>query len=386
LAANPITPAMSIVLPVPGQTLAFGEAPPGQSWMELQNTGTNTIDQHDHSTGKGLQVRPAGLNINADLPFGTNNATGLRSTRFTPISLGSIGVSDVDCLLFSGVDAYIVDGSGNQIRVTSGGALAGTPGSISGLVSPASASYASGPKLFTFDSGTNQVGGIACGPLVLTDSSVTTGKAATLAVPNGLASNYNLTLFSALPGSTKILTVSSAGAIGDAYDVDGTTLAVTSNTIGVATGGIGTTQLASTAVTTAKVANNAITRPLLAAVGQQISSSSGAFSTSSVSPVNVTNLSVSITTTGRPVMLIIQPFLATGSSGMSGATQACGMSILRAGSPVTSWEIQASTASIPSVSFLDTPGAGTYTYQVQGQVTSGGTLSVETCVLVAYEL
>ena len=43
------------------------------------------------------------------------------------------------------------------------------------------------------------------------------------------------------------------------------------------------------------------------AKGVQISSSSSTFSTTSLSPTDVTNLSVTITTTGRPVLLMLQP-------------------------------------------------------------------------------
>ena len=38
------------------------------------------IDGHNHSPGSGVQINPSGILINADLPFGNNNATSLRST------------------------------------------------------------------------------------------------------------------------------------------------------------------------------------------------------------------------------------------------------------------------------------------------------------------
>lgn len=77
----------------------------------------------------------------------------------------------------------------------------------------------------------------------------------------------------------------------------------------VVTGGI--TDLAVTtakindlAVTTGKLAAGAVTQAKRAAAGQQVSSSSGVFSTTnSVSEDDVTNLSVTITTTGRPVFV-----------------------------------------------------------------------------------
>ena len=50
-----------------------------------------------------------------------------------------------------------------------------------------------------------------------------------------------------------------------------------------------------------------IDRPSLPAVGQQVSTSCANFTTTSATFVDVTNLTVTITTTGRPVVLLLQP-------------------------------------------------------------------------------
>jgi hypothetical protein len=65
----------------------------------------------------------------------------------------------------------------------------------------------------------------------------------------------------------------------------------------LAAGAVGTTQLATGAVTQAKRAS----------LGQQVSSSSGTFTGTSGSYADVTNLSVTFTSTGRPVLLMLQP-------------------------------------------------------------------------------
>ncbi len=375
MAANPITASMSIVLPVPGQTEAFGIAPAGESWMELQNTGFNTVDQHDHTTGKGLPIRPAGIMIDDDLDFESNNAIGLRAVRFEGIDLGDLGVSDIDELVVSDGDLYYVDGDGTQIQITADGALAGTPGSISGLVPPASASYASGPKLFTFSSSSGFVAGIAAGPLVLTDASTSGGNAATIKVPAALAANYQITLPSALPVSTKFLNLSSAGVVGF-YDVDNSTLEISSSTV--------------------QVKDLGITRPKLAAVGQQISSSSGSFHTSSTTFVDVTNLTVTITTTGRPVRVELQT--VPGSTTDSGyitffsgsTTMAVSVKVLRGATSVGQYFMRFpaggdSAYSVGWISYLDTPAAGTYTYKAQMKVDANDA-TMTSAVLVAYEL
>lgn len=61
--------------------------------------------------------------------------------------------------------------------------------------------------------------------------------------------------------------------------------------------------LNSLTLTLADFTDGLITRPKLAAVGHQISASSGAFSVNSISYVDVTNLVVTLTSTGRPVKL-----------------------------------------------------------------------------------
>lgn len=207
------TAAMSLSLPTPSQCGALGQEPPGKSWLELLNASLSVLDSHTHTPGSGVLVPAAGLNINADLPFGGNNATGLRSARFGGIGLGSLTAADKGCMLVSAGDLYFVDGSGNQIRMTSAGGIAGTPGSISGLASPASASYTPASKLFAFSSSSGVAANMQVGPLSVADATVSSGKAVTLSAPASLAANYSLTFPSALPTANALMSLSTAGAI-----------------------------------------------------------------------------------------------------------------------------------------------------------------------------
>ncbi len=126
-----------------GATRIEGEV---SDWGELINANFAALDIHNHVPGSGAQIPTAGLNINADLAFSSfNTSSGIRSTRYAPIALGSLVAQDLGCLVVSGVDLYYVDGAGAQIRVTSAGALAGTPGIISGLVAPGLWSPRGGP-------------------------------------------------------------------------------------------------------------------------------------------------------------------------------------------------------------------------------------------------
>lgn len=69
-----------------------------------------------------------------------------------------------------------------------------------------------------------------------------------------------------------------------------------------------TSKILDSNVTTDKIADAAVTQAKRAPLGEQISPSSGAYSFNNVaSYVDITNLSVSITTTGRPVMVGLIP-------------------------------------------------------------------------------
>jgi hypothetical protein len=120
-----------------------------------------------------------------------------------------------------------------------------------------------------------------------------------------------------------------------------------------------------------------------------VSSSSGNFTTTSTSPtyVDVTNLSATITTRGRPVMLLVQPAGATGSTMANTTTTATlDIVIVRGATNIARWFLGAPYATAPQLQFLDVVAAGTYTYKVQAAVISGGTGYVTQYKLVAIEL
>lgn len=79
-------------------------------------------------------------------------------------------------------------------------------------------------------------------------------NAVTLQSPGSLAAAYSCTMPAALPVSgTKFFTLDSSGNFGDAYDVDGSTLEVSSNSVRVKDAGITDAKLATDSVTTAKI-------------------------------------------------------------------------------------------------------------------------------------
>lgn len=166
-------------------------------------------------------------------------------------------------------------------------------------------------------------------------------------------------------------------------------------------------QIIDEAVTTAKLDDGAVTQAKRAALNFVESSSSGGFSTTSTTLTDVTNLSISITTTGRPVFIGLVgastsdtntnlSFLGISSNGASGTG---GVYLLRDSSVISNVNFAASSGNgsatnmyntCSSFSMVETPSAGTYTYKVQARgFTIPGTtttVAVSRCKLVAYEL
>ena len=118
-----MTTFMGLTLPTVSTTI-------GPDWATELNAALTTVDSHDHTAGKGTKIPTAGININAALDFGTYGVTDLGKATFT--NLGALD-SDNNTLYVKSGDWYMNDGSGNQVRITAGGALnVGSVGGISG--------------------------------------------------------------------------------------------------------------------------------------------------------------------------------------------------------------------------------------------------------------
>ncbi len=212
MADSTLSPNMS--LPVP----TVSEAP-GPTWAQLIDQCLSILDGHTHGPGQGVPISPSALLINADLPFNTNNATSLRTVRFSELNADPANPADIDCLYDKSGDLYFIDGAGNKIRITQSGSVAGAAGTITGLPSgTASASFAAGT--FTFQSATSTPAAMNVGPVSIGLNSANS-KQVTIAPEGGIAANYNLILPAALPAATNYLTLDNAG--GMSYNTGGST-------------------------------------------------------------------------------------------------------------------------------------------------------------------
>lgn len=380
-----ITPNMNLSLPTVGETS-------GPQWATDINAALNVVDQHNHSAGSGVPITPDGLNINSELPLSNNSLTGVKSVN---LQLQGSALSDLRSIYTVGNDLYFTDALGNQIQITEGGGVAGTPGSIANLTSPASASYISASSKFVFQSNTNTAADIDAGAIIMRN--LTASSFGLTLTPPTLSSNYTLTLPS-LPVSQKIMTLDASGNIAAPYVVDNSTIEINSNTIRVKDDGITLAKMADNSVDTDQLVDEAVTKPKLAPLDEEVSNSSGGFTTSSSTPVDVTNLSFNITTTGRPVFVFLQPAGSTSSgkvssNGISGDTNNGILYLLRDGTIIAQFAIDNSvqgvlhSVSFPpsSVMYLDTGAdANVHTYKIQASA-SLNQIEVANCKLVAFE-
>jgi hypothetical protein len=359
-----LSPNMSLPVPVVGTQT-------GPAWAQNLDACMSTIDSHTHAPGSGVPVTPLGIQINSDLAFGANNATGLRATRFSSQSspIPNTG-SDIGELYVAGNELYYNDVTGgNQVKITSNGSVTGSSGTITGLPSgTASASFQSASGTFVFQQSTSTGANLDIASLIVRypgSYPTPSGNYIQLQAPISLSSGYSLTL-PAIPASKSFLALDTSGNISGYASI-----------------------------------NQGISRSNLVAVGQQVSSSCGSFLTSSATPVSVTNLSVTITTSGRPVIIALIPDGTAGAQmgmGNNSGAPAGTFYVLCLRGIVTISTSQYFNAALttsgaalfppPGVLFIDTPTSGTYTYSIKAEIASGNSSFgvIDNCVLFAYEL
>lgn len=282
---NTISPNMQLPIPTVGQE-------PGPTYATDVNSALTLIDQHNHTPGNGVQIPPAGLNINSSLTFQNNFATNLAGLTLTAQTS-----TPADFTVYAnGSDLYFVDGVGNVVRITQSGAVAGTPGSIANLTSPASASYVSASSTFVWESNTGIAANMDAGAYLFRNLSPNSTNAVTLMAPAALSSSYTITL-PAVPSVTNIMTMDSSGNMATVLNVDAVTLIISSNQIKIANGGVGPTQLAPGAALS-NIGANGITIGYLATTIPGISLNAAVYSQTTAGtytytvPTNVTRVIV----------------------------------------------------------------------------------------------
>lgn len=118
-----VTPNMNLDLPVPSVTL-------GPEWAIELNAALTVIDGHDHSSGFGVSIHPAGLDIDSDLDFQSNRAFNLKSSKYTDQTATLVGATNASSVYSKSGDLWYTNGSGVAVQLTDGSSIISTPSNV----------------------------------------------------------------------------------------------------------------------------------------------------------------------------------------------------------------------------------------------------------------
>lgn len=117
------TAFMGLELPTPTVTI-------GPDWATELNTAIETIDSHDHSSGKGNSIKTSGLNINADLTFNSNALLDLSTVQFIDSGSTLTGTTNRLKMYTVSGDLYYTNDLGSAVQITDGGSIVTSPGVV----------------------------------------------------------------------------------------------------------------------------------------------------------------------------------------------------------------------------------------------------------------
>lgn len=208
------TDDMGLDLPVVGSTA-------GPTYATKNNTAFEAIDDHDHTSGNGVQIPTAGINIDAPLSMNNQELTDTDVVHFAGRDEVSYTNRSIYFLSSDG-EFYVRDGGGNVIQMTDSGSLnASLLGGISGDYggSTEDLTYSNSSKIFNFLQNTNHRAKIDTGDIRLFEPTSGISNAVSLKSPTSLAAAYDWILPGALPGSgTELVNVNSSGQLDTTAD------------------------------------------------------------------------------------------------------------------------------------------------------------------------
>ena len=115
MATTTTTPQMGLILPNVGQELE-------PTASTDNNAAFTAVDSHDHSSGKGVKVTVAGININGDLDLNQFNLINARGVRLKD-NVSTFSSADKDIIYDKDGDIWWNNHSGTAVQITSGAAL-----------------------------------------------------------------------------------------------------------------------------------------------------------------------------------------------------------------------------------------------------------------------
>lgn len=205
----PTLPNMSLVTPTPGADSG--------TWDEKINAAFALVDAHDHTSGKGVAIVTAAIDINADLTMAGYGLTNLSKISFSTIALPSSGSKN---LFVSSVnnELYWRTNSGTNVQLTSGTSLnASLIGGIAGDYASVGAevAYDDANDRYTFKQPTTWAR-LASGEVRVFETGTSESLYVGLAAPDALAGSFTITLPLAAPAAQAMVQMSTAGVLSTA--------------------------------------------------------------------------------------------------------------------------------------------------------------------------
>ena len=188
----------------------------GPTWASDLNTSIDAVDNHDHSTNKGVRITPAAINVNADMEFNQNSASELKNLIFD----SSVTAATTSYSLYQASgNIYWRNGSGTAVQITTGSSVNAGAGSITGMAgTDAGVTYTNVAKTFNFfcDSGNTDFGKMAHADLLMykfTDDNTADTDYITLAASTLASGSSGTVTVPAETGTILTTNTSYAGAV-----------------------------------------------------------------------------------------------------------------------------------------------------------------------------
>lgn len=204
------TTNMSLTIPDVGVTS-------GPDYATQINQAFTDIDAHDHTSGNGVQVPVAGLDIDANLDLSPGATDyGINNADYYDFATNASAPTNGSLWMDASGELYYTDTSANDVQITSGGAIsASTIGGIGGDYTGTDAvvNYSNTTKSYTFyqDDSPAQTGNIVAGTVAISEPGVTSAKTISLKSPTSLAANYAWTWPAANPTVASALAFDTSG-------------------------------------------------------------------------------------------------------------------------------------------------------------------------------
>jgi hypothetical protein len=259
--ASTISPNMNLIVPTVGSE-------PGPNYALDINSSLTLIDQHDHSPGRGVQITPAGININSNLSFNDNALLNLNYESF--IAQASVPTTVLQAISVAPVSSinelFYTDSNGNSTQITKNGSVNAIASSIPGE------SYVAGTFIWTQAQSSlpTTPANFDIGSITIRPNVAMTTNGVVLGPPSGISSQYGINLPLLPVGTPAFLTIDTSGNISSSPStvagITGANIAAATITgSNIAAGTITGSNIASQTITASNIANATITSTQIAA-------------------------------------------------------------------------------------------------------------------------